>query len=169
MLSVNAKLKAVRRAPHIGPRWQKQPEWTESKERCVSPLWLDTAAQPHPRWRGVSPTEKKQHCSQKAMAELQIKSAGVGMALLQKQLKISSVLSRRQWLENRRWSFEAEMGGVCLICYNPHTSTNNIEILLKAFYTFYRLISQTAHLRSMSAKAEKKHVILLKIHGVSYP
>lgn len=70
VLPVNSKLKAVRREPHVGPRWQKKPEWTESKERRVSPLWLDTAVQPHPRWRGVSPTEKKQHCSHKATAEL---------------------------------------------------------------------------------------------------
>jgi len=104
------------------------------------------------------------------MAELQIKAAGVGTVLLQNQLKIPSVLSRRQWLENRRLSFETEMGHPCvLVSYNPHTSTNNTEILLKAFYVFDRLISQTAHLRNTSGKAKKKNAILLKIHEVSYP
>lgn len=52
------------------------------------------------------------------------------------------------WNRNGVW--------VCLIRYNPLTSTNNIEIILKAFHTFYRLISQTAHLRSMSGRAKEK-------------
>jgi len=53
---LKGKLKAKRKEPHVV---QMKPEWTGSKERCVSPLWLDTAVQPHPRGRGVSPTERE--------------------------------------------------------------------------------------------------------------
>lgn len=107
----SCKAKGRRRVAHIGPCCQKRPGWTEPEGRCFHPPCLGTSGQPHPAGRGVSPAERKQHCSQKAVAELQNKPAGVSSS--SKQLKIPLVLSR-QWLENRRGGFGTEILGGCV-------------------------------------------------------